>query len=169
MGPDPRYSRIIIKSRPQSVEDLDNLYDEPIIIMTPNSEKLLLAPIFDDPGYDQGFKSLGSIAAASNKENKPHLYHTLEPQFITRNGATRMEETGEAGVRIEDERTETGTHVGELSDDYLASGPSSSQLGGNQVMSRSTLALLDFGEEELQDMDPDLLSHLQQEHENYAV
>lgn len=129
------------------------------MVTTPNSERFLLAaPIFDDPGYDQGFKLMNATTETSN-ENEPHLYHTLEPQFSS--------ETSQV-VEATDRQKQMDSTFGYQESDQVS--PSNARgIGRNPQISKSTLALLDFCDEELQEMDPDLLSHLQNEDKDYAV
>jgi len=124
---------------------------------------MLAAPIFDDPGYDQAFKAAASSndgsAATVRTANAPHMYHTLEPQFIT----TRSEASALGGGAAVQPTSHDNSALAEK--DSAGKSLLCTQHQKNADLNRSTLALLEFGEDELQDMDPDLLTHLKTEEE----
>lgn len=76
---DPRYSRVfIIDEKQQSLnENSEAVYDEPLPKNAAQSTKdnLLPGPIFDDPGYNKGFRNV-----PTDESNTEHFYHTLEVQ-----------------------------------------------------------------------------------------
>ena len=124
---------------------------------------MLATPIFDDPGYDRAFKAASTDDTTA--ANVPHAYHTLEPQFITRREACTMMMPPKEGGAVQEA---TSDSILAETDDSNGSLLPPSQLQKNTELNKSTLALLEFCEDELQNMDPDLLSHLKTEEESKA-
>lgn len=126
-------------------DECEVVYDQPMVesVARNNSKEMLLTspgPLFDDPGYDKGFMGQPSISTSHDQESNSHehVYQILEQppsnphdQAMGREYSHANENIGEQTAKAEPEMK----------------GPGS-------------VALLEYQEEELQDLDQDMASYL---------
>ncbi len=74
---DPRYSTIIILDEDSNPPDEDKevVYDEPLLLNGCGTSQLV--PMFDDPGYNKGFKNQNG-AQSEFESTESHVYNILE-------------------------------------------------------------------------------------------
>lgn len=122
------------------------LYDQPSLKPTSTDNRLSPGPLFDDPGYNRGF--MGQVAASQPQDiadvndggTSEDVFHTLgSPNSSIARVAIRVESVG---ARVLGEGPDIGNQMAEMK------------------RSVGSLALLDYQDEELQDLHPDIASCL---------
>lgn len=140
--PDPRYSTVLILNQSklsqeqQDSENTEVVYDEPHTNPWENPSSSSGGPIFDDPGYDESFKSEATISELHNPNhaNNKHVYQYLE----------RPVDVG---------KTNTGATGDHDSEEIAAKEPK----GPGKKTCANSIQWLD---EELEELDPDIASCL---------